>query len=107
MPAASFDLASFNFQVPNCASVLAKHTAAAANRNAIVIAHVFVFILPPMRTNCLADLPPRILVRWGGLCNYNAAKGGLPQDAQSRKLVTQLSGWTTSRIDAHPVGLSL
>ena len=39
IPAASFDLDSFNFQVPNCTSVLAKHTAAAAKRNASVIAH--------------------------------------------------------------------
>src|SRR5256885_1223622 len=73
MPAAIFDLASFSFQVPNCASVLAKHTEAAANRNVTVTAHVFVFILPPMRTNCLADLPPRIIVLWEGLCNRNSS----------------------------------
>src|SRR5207237_9906896 len=55
IPAGSFDFDSFSFQVPICTSVPAKHTAAAANRNASVIAHVFVFILPPRRSNCLGD----------------------------------------------------
>src|SRR5207245_10685765 len=52
IPAASFDFASFNFQVPNCASS-AKHTAAASKHSTNVNAHVLVFMLPPVRSNCL------------------------------------------------------
>jgi hypothetical protein len=67
-PAAIFDLASFNFQVPICVS-LAKHTAAATKHIAIDNRIVFVFMFPPSKTNCRADLPRDILVLRGAFCN--------------------------------------
>src|SRR5579864_4125621 len=49
IPTASFDLASFSFQVPICAS-LAKHTAPARKHSARANTLVLAFMSPPMQT---------------------------------------------------------
>jgi hypothetical protein len=74
IPAASFDLASFSFHVPICAS-LAKHTAPARKHSTRVNTLVFALISPPFANKLRKWFTARILVLPGEFCNRSGEFG--------------------------------